>query len=256
MAGQIAFALPELFGGYIAICAGEDMRGEPWLRKRVQERLSVALITGVDDFNRAEMERERAPVLAAHNVRSRLTVFPMGHTMPNSGQLEGVIQWLEAGLSQRRTVAAASLAGCIPGEMVGPTTEMWSQMLLAEAQQRLQSPGTQESGVLQLAGCMMRFPGLPAAKTANELLKEFNKTSDVRWEKLYRDEQAYTAYVQAKADESFATGPLPPVYAADRSGWYYTAWMSWVKARFLSTDPRIQKEADEHMAAMWKKMQS
>jgi hypothetical protein len=254
MAGQIIYALPELFGGYIAVCAGEDMRDEPWLRRRVQERLSVALITGVSDFNRAEMERVRAPVAAAHNIRSRLTVFPMGHTMPNSTQLEGVFQWLEAGWSQRRAVASASLAGCIPGEMVGPTPEMWSQMLLAEAQQRLQVPGTLESGVLQLVGVTMRWPGTSAAKTAKELLKQFDSSSEVSWARMYRAEQAFTAYVQAKADESFATGPLPPVYDADRRSWYYTAWMDWAKVWVLSTDPRIQKEADEHMTALAKKM--
>src|SRR5262249_46324103 len=98
---NIAFALPELFGGVVPVCAGYDLRPEPWLRQRVAERLSVALVTGTTDFNRPEVERLRLPVLRAYGVRSRLWVFPrMGHTLPEPTQLDPVVGWLEAGVAQ------------------------------------------------------------------------------------------------------------------------------------------------------------
>src|SRR5262249_25455661 len=65
IACAIVFALPELFGGAMPICASGDLREETWLRHRVQDRLSVALLTGQTDFNRGEVERLRGPYLTA-----------------------------------------------------------------------------------------------------------------------------------------------------------------------------------------------
>ncbi len=72
IACAIAFALPEYFGGAMPICASGDLRGESWLRQRVIDRLSVALLTGEKDFNRAEIERLRGPMLKEVGVSARL----------------------------------------------------------------------------------------------------------------------------------------------------------------------------------------
>ena len=71
VACAIAFALPECFGGVIPACAGGDLRPESWLRQRAKDRLSVALLTGETDFNRAEVERYRTPLLENLGIRSR-----------------------------------------------------------------------------------------------------------------------------------------------------------------------------------------
>ena len=40
MAGAIAFALPEHFGGLVPVCATGDFREEDWLKHRMIDRLS------------------------------------------------------------------------------------------------------------------------------------------------------------------------------------------------------------------------
>src|SRR5262249_28005599 len=62
-ASRIAVALPELFGGAALICGAWNLRLEPMLRRRVRERLSVAIVTGDRDFNGPEMAREFYPIL-------------------------------------------------------------------------------------------------------------------------------------------------------------------------------------------------
>ena len=56
IACAIGFSLPEYFGGVVPVCAAGDLREESWLRQRVIDRLSVALLTGESDFNRGEVE--------------------------------------------------------------------------------------------------------------------------------------------------------------------------------------------------------
>lgn len=80
----IAFALPEYFGGVLPICASGDLREESWLRQRVVDRLSIALLTGEKDFNRGEVERLRGPMLKEVGVTARVWVQPgMGHGIPS-----------------------------------------------------------------------------------------------------------------------------------------------------------------------------
>ena len=70
MACLVGFALPEHFGGILAIIAGGEPRQESWLRQRAVDRLSVALITGTGDFNRNEVEQLRTPFLKDVGIRA------------------------------------------------------------------------------------------------------------------------------------------------------------------------------------------
>src|SRR6185436_911045 len=93
----IAFALPELFGGVIPVCASGDLREEPWLRHRVIDRLSIAMITGTGDFNRGEVERFRGPMLTDMGVRTKVTVVErLGHGIPDGRTFTELIEWLDA----------------------------------------------------------------------------------------------------------------------------------------------------------------
>ena len=58
-----------------------SLRDEPWVRLRVAERLSVALLEGETDWLRAETEREYLPVMNAYQVRAKLITYPGGHTI-------------------------------------------------------------------------------------------------------------------------------------------------------------------------------
>src|SRR5262249_54773391 len=96
---NIAFALPEYFGGVVPCCACEGLRDEPFLRHRVIDRLSVAPITGDTDFNRGELERYRGPLLTDVGVRTKVWTVPkMSHAIPQAAVLTEALKWLEEGL--------------------------------------------------------------------------------------------------------------------------------------------------------------
>jgi dienelactone hydrolase len=216
-AARIAFALPELFGGAAPVCGIWSLRREPWLRQRVAERLSVAVLTGEVDFNRPEMEVEFFPILREHAVRSVLRVYPrMGHAYPGDAQLEEVFLWLEEGLPQRQRRAqlwpASRLAGAV-------TDDEWAAALLLEAGERLRSAGGPAAGLFQIQGIAERWQGSPPADFARGLLREFDAHAAVPWKDIYAAENLRFAYLQARSyDRVFAPQPPPglPVRAVFR----------------------------------------
>jgi hypothetical protein len=212
--GCIAHALPELFGGHIAICGEWNLRVEAMLRLRVSERLSVAVLTGATDFNRPELQREFFPILQNQQVRSQLWVYPgMGHGCPGPAQLEQVFQWVEAGLPQRRVSGSLFLASRLSRAL--PPAE-WSTLVLLEAAQRLEMPGGEASGLFMLQGAVDRWQGLPAADIAQKLLDEFDATSPVPWKDIYRGERLRFRYLQAKMFDGIVNSQPPPNYPVPR----------------------------------------
>jgi poly(3-hydroxybutyrate) depolymerase len=142
IASAIAFALPEFFGGVIPVCAGGFPRDEPWLRQRVVERLSVALLTGQTDFNRGEVERLRGPFLKDVGVRTRVwTVTGLGHQVPGEKVLGEVVSWLEDGLAKRQALARKYPASRLSGSD-DVSREALAKALLAEGRKRVQEKGT------------------------------------------------------------------------------------------------------------------
>jgi hypothetical protein len=205
-AARIAYALPELFGGLAAIVGTWGMRPEHWLRERAAERLSVALLTGEFDFNRNELELEYLPFIKEHGVRSMLRVYPnIGHQAPKPAQLEEVFQWLEAGLPARRLSAQRFPASRLPGPA---TPDEWSSALLVEVGDRLQTPDGLPMAIFLLEGVIERWPGTPAAKFSQELLREFDANSSVLSRDISNSEKLRYAYLQASChDSSYAAGP-------------------------------------------------
>src|SRR5262249_2679356 len=102
MACTIAFALPEYFGGVIPVCGTNPLHSLAYLRHRVQDRLSVAFVTGATDFNRKETEEYMAPLFKDLGIRSKLWVVPMmGHAVPGPDVLAEVHTWLADDLQRR-----------------------------------------------------------------------------------------------------------------------------------------------------------
>jgi hypothetical protein len=206
----IAFALPELFGGHVAICGTWNLRAEQMLRQRVSERLSVAVLTGATDFNRPELEREFSPILRTEHVRSQLWVYPgIGHAWPNGAQLEQVFQWLEGGLAQRRVSGALFPASRLAG---APSPDEWSTAVLLEAGQRLEIPGGEASGLFELQAVVDRWQGLPAAEIAKKLLAEFDASSPVPWKEIYKAERVQFRLLQARTFDGIVNASPPPNY--------------------------------------------
>jgi predicted esterase len=240
-ASRIAFALPELFGGLIAICGTWNLRPEPMLRQRVSERLSVAVVTGTGDFNGPEMRREFYPVLREHNARAELFVYAMGHSYPSALQLEQIFRWAETGLPLRRLGAMYFPAS----RLIGPATpDAWSTAVLMEAGQRLELPGEMAPALFELQGIVDRWHGLPAAHIAENLLNEFDAVSPVPWKDLYRLELLRFRYLQARMFDNTLNGPTPPNYPVPRINLLRIAVWLWTEIlQFAPADSAIAREA-------------
>jgi hypothetical protein len=250
IACAVAFALPEYFGGVAACCGSENLRGESWLRERVADRLSVALITGEQDFNRAELERYRGPWLTDLGVRAKVWVVPkLGHAIPDGAPLAQVFAWLDEAASKRRQQArqrpAMHVAAGAP-----PTRTQAADALLKEAQQRLEKPATLYSGLMQMQGVAARWPDLPAAATARETLQEYDARPDRPWEMDDLAEQRRALAAEARATDRYASGPLPHQYTAERGPMAGRALELWRQVLADSPDSPAGKEARQRIAEL------
>ena len=243
IACAIAFALPEYFGGVIPVCASGDLQQESWLRHRVIDRLSVAHVTGEKDFNRSKVSRFRGPLLADVGVRSRVWVVPgMDHGIPGGEQLQEVYRWLDAGTQQRQKLGRRFPACRIPANVVRSRDE-WSGDLLAEAKLRLGAKKTVFSGLMQLMGIRTRWPDLPAANEAKQILQAYEKQADRSWEQDDIDEQQKFLIARVRALDAYATGDLPKQYADMRAALAGAALNLWKIVIADTKDGKTAKQA-------------
>lgn len=246
----IAFALPELIGGVMPICAAEALREEPWLRRRVRDRLSVALVTGETDFNRGEIELFRGPMLRDVGVRTRWFVAPGGHAIPDAKTLGPAIAWLEEGAADRRRLAARFPAMRQPPEP--PDRAAAAAGLLAEAKQRLERPATLHSGLMQLKGVMTRWPDTPAGATARELLLTYDAREERPWEEDDIEEQRTMIVAEARGLADYAASDLPPQYAKERGGMAKAALDRWRLIAAEMPETEAGRESAKRIAALEK----
>lgn len=252
IACAVGFALPEFIGGVAPICAGGELREEPWLRHRLIERLSVALVTGETDFNRGEVERYRGPMFKEMGIRTRVWVAPkLGHGVPGGAVLAEVFQWLEEGLKQRQDLAKRHSSSRAASDKVLSREES-AKLLLAEARQRLQSRATLFSGLLQLQGCMIRWNGSASAAEARKLLEEYEGKKEKPWEADDIAEQRRFVLAQARGLDAYASGPLPPQYVKQRADMARRALELWELILKDGPDTRAGQEAKERIPALRK----
>lgn len=252
VACAIGFSLTELFGGVIPVCASGDLRQESWLRHRAIDRLSVAHITGDSDFNRAEVERFRAPILAEVGVRSKVWTMPgMGHSVPSAAKLLPVFQWLEAGADERKKLAAK-----YPGVRFSPDDALdrvqWSKALLNEARKRLDDEKTQYSGLMLVKGVWTRWPDTVAGKAALELLQDYDSRTLRPWDKEDIAEQRRFLVARARGLSAYASGDLPKQYATQRGQMAQAAVAMWKSIVSDGQDRRTVAEAKRRIPQLEK----
>jgi poly(3-hydroxybutyrate) depolymerase len=248
----IAFALPEYFGGVVPVCAGGNLREESWLRQRVIDRLSVALVTGQTDFNRGEIERFRGPLLQEVGVRCKVWLVPkMGHAIPGNPTLSDVFRWLEEGVKARRDLAQRWPAMRHPSD-TSPKREDQARALLAEARQRLQKKESLYAGLMQLKGCMTRWEGLPPAAEARKLLLEYDARPERPWEADDLAEQRRFLLATARGLAAYASGPLPSQYANQREQMARQALGLWQQIQADLPRTPADKEAQKRIAELQK----
>jgi len=252
IACQLGFSLPEYFGGVVPICAAGDLRQESWLRQRVTDRLSVALLTGENDFNRSEVERYRGPILQELGVRTKIWVFPkLGHGLPKGNQLGEVFTWLEDGLKSRQAFAKRYPASRMnTGKIMDRQT--WATALFTEASGRLEKKETVYSGLMQMKGIRRRWPDLPEAEKALAVLGRFDGQPDRSWELQDIAEQRKSLIAQARGLTAYATGPLPKQYAANRAEWAKTAVQLWAVVLQDGQDKKAVAEARDKIPELQK----
>ncbi len=248
-AGAIAHALPELFGGVVGMCGAWNLRAEQMLRQRMRERFSEAVVTGATDFNGPELRSEFFPILRVQGIRSQLWNYSdMGHSVPGPARLEQVVEWMEAGLPQRRAMGALFPASRL-GHAVSP--QEWSTAVLLEACQRTEIPGGLISGLFELQAVAARWPGLPAAEIAQKLLAEFDATSPVPWKEIYRTERLEFRLLQATMFDGTLSRQPPPGYPVPRINLLLIGISLWQEVHDLApAGSAVSIEAANRLAAL------
>jgi hypothetical protein len=172
MACTIGYSLPEYFGGVIPICGTNPPPNLSYLRHRLQDRLSVAFVTGTGDFNRKENEVYMHPYFKELGVRTRLWVVPgMGHTIPGPQVLAQVQAWMAEDLPRRRADSKAN-PGLAVSAKTTPTADQQAAGLLETAEGDLKQPEHVWHGVALLQGVTKRWPRSEAAGQARQLLQK------------------------------------------------------------------------------------
>jgi pimeloyl-ACP methyl ester carboxylesterase len=253
MACAIGFALPELFGGILPICASGDLRPEPWLRHRAIDRLSVALVTGTTDFNRGEVERWRGAFYKEIGIRTRVWTPSVGHTLPPTAIATEAIKWLEESRGKRAELAKKHAATRSSPD-VASDRESAAKALLAEGQEKVKSKETLHAGLMLMKGVLERWPDLPAAADAKKTLLEYEGKSDRTWEKEDIAEQLkyYTAEARSLGDYALKGIPEASQYAKQRPNLAKRAIELWTVVISASADSAIAKEGKEKIAELEK----
>lgn len=253
MSCAIGFALPELFGGIMPICASGDLRPEPWLRHRAIDRLSVAMITGTTDFNRGEVERWRGPFYKEIGIRTKVWTPSIGHTLPPTTVAAEAIKWLEEARPKRGELAKKFPATRASSESP-PSRDDAAKALLAEAQEKIKSKDTLHAGLMLMKGVLERWPDLPAAADAKKTLLEYEGKEDRNWEKEDIAEQLkyYTAEARSLADYALKGIPATSQYAKQRPSLAKRAIELWKIVIGASPDSPAAKEGKEKITELEK----
>jgi predicted esterase len=250
VACRIAFAEPELFGGVVPIGGAENLRDESWLRTRVIDRLSVAYVAGENDFNRAELERFREPLLREVGGRTKLWIVPkLGHSIPDAVRLAEVFDFLEAGAAERAKKAGPDSTLRIAGDQA-PTRETWAAKMLAEARKRLENPATVYAGLTQLQIVSVRWNDLPAGRAAGDLLAEYDGRTERPWEADDLAEQRKFLIAEARSLGDYAAGTLPQQYEAQRGVMAAAALERWKVIAVDDPESPAGREAPKRIAQL------
>jgi hypothetical protein len=250
IASAIAFALPEYFGGVIPVCAGGDLRGEPMLRHRVKDRLSIAHLTGVNDFNRGEVERMRHTMFSYLGYREKTWVQPrLGHGIPNATSFAQAFQWLEDAVDDRRKLAKRYPVSSLQKSI---SREEWAKLLLEEGKDRLKNKDTLYSGLMQLHAIQTRWFDLPQATEAKIILAEYQDAKDQSWAKQDVDEQRAFLIARAKGVDAYGSGDLPKQYEGQRKSMLQAAINLWKDVVQDGQDKTAVKEAKARIPKLQK----
>lgn len=255
VASAIAFALPELFGGAISACAAGELREEAWLRHRAIDRLSFLFVTGTDDFNYGEIELFKEPMFSGMGIRTKvLELAKMGHEMPDPYTFQAAIDWLDAGVADRRKLAARYPAMHTLGDQA-PSREEQAKALLAEGKAKIKDGKTMFAGLMLLQGVMTRWPDLATADSAKRILLEYEGKADKPWEADDIAEQRKFLIARVRALDAYTSSPLPEQYIKQRPDMAKAAIALWEAVIEDGGDVKTTNEGKRRIVALKKLLQ-
>jgi predicted esterase len=235
MACAIGFALPEYFGGIVPVCGTNPPAGPTYLRHRLQDRLSVAFVTGETDFNRKDNEEYMAPWLKELGIRSKVWVAPkVGHAVPSAALLREAYAWLKEDLPRRQADAKAHPElGIGPDD--APSGADLAKRLVAAGQSELKEADRTWRGIALLQGAALRGAGTEPGKKARQLLKDV------------LDDEAVLPRIaeQGAADEQLALSSQ--ARALERFGQTKKAIEAWEMLAKNYPDSAVGRDAREHI---------
>ena len=171
LASALAYGLPELCGGVVLIGATPVSPRLPYLRQRLQDRLSAAFVIGEQDGKRREVEDNWNPYYRDLGIRARLWSMKGGHELPAAEMLVEVYAWLaEDAPRRRKDLEAHPKLAVEPGEALdGPAQ---AARLLETAQADVVQPGQLYRGITLMQGIEARWPKTESADKAHLLIRE------------------------------------------------------------------------------------
>lgn len=205
MACAIAFALPEYFGGVVPICGTNTIAGPAYLRHRVEERLSVAFVTGEKDFNRKENEDVMDPWFQEIGIRSKLWVIPnLGHAIPSGDTVNKIHAWLEEDLQRRRDDRKERPKLAVAADDT-PVGNDQAKRMVDEAAIGLKLQGRTWRSISLLQGVTYRWGATDAGKQAQRLLTDARADNKLleRVDDEGTKDEIKSVSAQAKAMERF-----------------------------------------------------
>ena len=209
MACAIGFALPECFGGVVPLCGTNPLPGPAYQRQLIEDRLSVAFVTGEKDDNRKENEAYMAPWLQEAGIRSKLFLMPgLGHTVPTPAIVSDIHAWLAQDLDRRRVYRKAHPKLVVRPDDA-PTAAEQSARWFDAAQADLADPDRVWRGVSLLQGIVSRWPKSDAAAKSGAALKKVAGDEKLlaRIEVQAPQDEVKALTAQARALERFGNIP-------------------------------------------------
>ena len=202
VACRTAFALPEYVGGVAAIGYAPRPPEDPWLRLRMRDRLSLAIIVGEREPASAWAADLEAPRFAELGVRTDVNELRRwGHRMPGAAVMEEAFRWLEKDVERRRALAARFPAA---SDGVGRSRDEWAAAALEEADQRLATLDSLDSGLVALEAISRRWSNLPPGVEARQRLSEYQTRSPQPWLAERKNATRRLARIEAAGYERLA----------------------------------------------------
>jgi hypothetical protein len=192
IACAIAFALPEFFGGVVVAGEGAQLNGLYYLRWRVRDRISVALLaTGKDHPLGAYFD----------DMRVRCKVLSSVKQTPDGAAWLGAYSWLADDLDRRRAEARARPGLAAPEESY--TNLQQATLMVDAAKADLAKPDEIYRGATLLEGVLARWGRTEPADAARAALQDLraDPLKRKKWEEQADAEERRALAAQARLGE-------------------------------------------------------